>query len=466
MPPIIATAVFLTCILGLFWLDRDPQAKTSKALWIPVIWLLLAGSRNVSEWMDLSPLTDSPDRYLEGNPLDRIVQSGLLVLAAIVLARRGRTKSILLANVPILLYFGYCGVSLLWSDYPDLSFKRWVKALGDVIMVLVVLTDLNPFAALRRLVTRIGFFLVPISILFIRYYPDFGRAYSRWEGTMFYTGVTTNKNTLGMVCLVVGLGSLWRFTQILRSPKSKAKKGPLIAHGILLAMVMWLLHMANSATSLSCFVLAGGLIVATSFRVVRTRPAVVHLLVASVLLISFSALFLDIGSGMLAGIGRNSTLTGRTTLWAEILRHTVSPLFGAGYETFWVGPRMETIWAITGQHPNEAHDGYLEVYMNLGWIGVSLLAVLMVTGYRNIIRDFRRHPEEASLRLAFFVAAAAYNFTEAAFKMMHPRWIFLLLSIVFVPRFGKRGKLAAGGDGHAAGAGWHSANEPKLVEVG
>ena len=35
----------------MFLLNRDRKAKTSIALWIPVMWLLIAGSRAVSQWM-------------------------------------------------------------------------------------------------------------------------------------------------------------------------------------------------------------------------------------------------------------------------------------------------------------------------------------------------------------------------------------------------------------------------------
>src|SRR5882762_6466502 len=141
MTPLIASVVFGLGILGLFVLDRNREARTSKALWIAVVWLLIAGSRNVSEWVQYGPTVDSGDRYVEGNPLDRNVLTGLLVLGAIVLVgRRRKTAALLRANVPILLYFTYCGLSAFWSDYPDVSFKRWIKALGDIVVVLVVLT--------------------------------------------------------------------------------------------------------------------------------------------------------------------------------------------------------------------------------------------------------------------------------------------------------------------------------------
>ena len=49
-----------------------------------------------------------------------------------VLVRRSRRAStLLLANLPILIYFLYCFISVVWSYHPDVAFKRWIKALGD-----------------------------------------------------------------------------------------------------------------------------------------------------------------------------------------------------------------------------------------------------------------------------------------------------------------------------------------------
>jgi hypothetical protein len=100
---------------------------------------------------------------LDGSPLDAAV-FGLLSAAAVgVLIRRGeRSRTLLAANWPILIYFFYCLISVAWSYHPDVSFKRWIKGIGDVAMVLVVVTDGQPVAAFRRLISRIGFLLFPV----------------------------------------------------------------------------------------------------------------------------------------------------------------------------------------------------------------------------------------------------------------------------------------------------------------
>jgi O-antigen ligase len=439
MPPKIATLLFVIGIIGLFRLNRDREAQTSKALWVPVIWMSIACSRAISQWLSAFGFAegtsiDSPDQYLEGSPLDRNVYIGLLLIGLIVLLKRGRRVGpILRANAPILLFLFYCAVSFVWSDFPDVTFKRWIKALGDVVMVMIVLTDPQPISAIKRLLARAGFVMVPLSVLFIKYYPDLGRFFNSFSWTINYTGVTTFKNLLGMICLVLGIGAVWCLLQGLRQRNGERPTGPLIAQAVLLLMMLWLFWMAGSMTSLACFLMATGLIAATNLSFVRRKPWVVHVLVAAIITVSFSALFLNAGGDLLQTVGRDPTLTGRTEIWSLVLGMTRNPMVGTGFESFWLGERLEKIWSVYWWHPNEAHNGYLELYLNLGWIGVTLFAIVLITGYRNVIRAFRRDPDLGSLGVAYFVVAVAYNFTESATKAFNPVWITFLMSIVALP---------------------------------
>jgi len=56
-----------------------------------------------------------------------------------------------------------------------------------------------------------------------------------------------------------------------------------------------------------------------------------------------------------------------------------------------------------------------------------------VTGYRNVVREFRRDPGVGRFRLAFFVVGVVYSFTEAGFRMLLPIWITFLLTTLAVP---------------------------------
>lgn len=423
----IAAVVFALAIAGLFWLDRDPKSRTSKALWIPVLWLLIVGSRNISAWLGATPTIVAPNAYLDGSPLDRFVFTILLVSGLMVLISRGKkVRVLLLKNGPIVLFFAYCALSILWSDFPGVAFKRWNKGVGDLVMVLIVLTDSDPIAATKRFLARTGFLLLPISVLFIKYYPELGRGYNAFTWTRFFVGVTESKNSLGMICMLSGLGATWRLLREFHGEGGTRRTGPLVAQCTLLAMALWLMWIANSVTSLSCFLVAGGLMVLTSRPALVRRRAVVHILVAVTLAISFSALFLNSGAGLLEDMGRDATLTGRTEIWSDVLSMNTNPLLGTGFESFWLGPRLEQMWAKWYWHPNEAHNGYIEVYLELGWIGEGLLALLLATGYWRIVGAVCLQQKAAILMLAYFVVAVIYNFTESAIRILHPAWIFLL----------------------------------------
>jgi exopolysaccharide production protein ExoQ len=79
---------------------------------------------------------------------------------------------------------------------------------------------------------------------------------------------------------------------------------------------------------------------------------------------------------------------------------------------------------------NEAHDGYVEVYLELGWVGLVLIGLIFVSGYRHSVMAFRRAPGLGSLMIAYVLAAMVYSVTEAGFRMMHPMWIFFLLAVI------------------------------------
>jgi O-antigen ligase len=430
----IATGIVGCFIALLFWLDRDRETRTSRALWIPVAWLFVCSSRTFAQWLGIYPLTETSEGLVAGSPVDAATYFAMLVADVVILAgRRERVAMFLRANGPLLFFLLYCGLSILWSDYPFVALKRWVKAVGDVMMILIVLTDGEPMVALKRLFARAGFVLVPVSILLIRYYPTLGRAYSDWTGAAYNMGVATGKNGLGYVCLIFGLASVWRLSEALRGEEETHKTGSLIANGLLLLVALWLFQMAQSATSFFCFLMGSVLIVVASHRAIIRERVIVHTLVAVMLFVIVYGLFLNPGAGLAEMAGRDSTLTGRTTLWNQVLQLTVDPLFGAGYESFWLGDRLEHMWSINWEHPNQAHNGYLEIFLDLGWTGVVLMGFLMIWGYRNVARALRWGLESAKLRVAFFVVAASYNLTEHAFRELHPVWIAFLFAIIAVP---------------------------------
>jgi exopolysaccharide production protein ExoQ len=436
MSPLISALIYALAILALFKLDAEPKSRTSSALWLSVAWLLINGSRPLSAWFNPPSLILSAQNLEEGNPVDRNVYLVILVAAVIVLVGRRKTVvKILHANSAIPLFLFYCAASIVWSDYPFVSFKRWIKLVGDLAMVLIVLTDPDRSSAIKRVLTRVAFVLVPVSVLLIKYYPQLAIYYDPWSGRRMVSGVAVDKNMLGMTCLVFGLGVFCQVFSLFLDKKTPARTRRLIAQGTILAMVFWLFHQADSMTSFSCFIMGSIVIAVTSMVRMARKPAIVHLLVAALVGASFSVLFLHVDTGALETMGRNPTLTGRTEIWAGLLHFAGNPLIGTGFDSFWLGKRLQRIWASGGQllGINESHNGYLETYLNLGWIGVTLLAIFIVAGYRDIVLSLRRDSDSARIRLAFFVVAVVYNYTEAAFRTTCSIWFVFLLATTAVP---------------------------------
>ncbi len=454
MNPHIALLLFAVGIAGLFFLDHDKTARPSKAVWLPAIWLAINGSRSVSTWLGVGVARMAPGQLPPENLLDQAVAATLMILGAVVVySRRKEAGAVLRASWPIVLYFSFALFSLCWSDFPAWGLKRWVRALGDVIMVLVVATDARPAAALRRLFSRVGFVLLPASMLLIKYYPDLGRGFDSWgrSNEIVNVGVTTNKNSLGVLAYVLTLGALWQVLELLRDKNQPNRRRRLLAHGALLAFGLSALQAAHSATSEASFVLGAALMLALAMRFFRGRPAAVHALALAILLCGGAAVLLGGEAAAARALGRKPDLTGRTEIWKILIPMCPNPIGGAGFETFWLGSRAGSAARAVGglDAINESHNGYIEVYLNLGLIGVSLFALILVQGYGRAVRAFRRDPALGALLVAYVATAATYNVAEAGSRMLNPAWFFLLLAIAAAGRVapGEEGRSAQGEDG-------------------
>jgi len=437
MPPQIATVLFAFGIAGLFWLDRDDSVRTSKALWIPIIWVSIAGSRSPFSWFGMGVAADIPGQLPQSSLPDQLLAGSLMLLGLVVLIRRPKeVTSLLQATWPITLYFSFCLISLVWSDFPLWGLKRWVRALGDLITVLIVFTDPQPIAAFKRLISRVGFVLLPASVLLIRYYPGLGSGWDPWGVAQQLFGVTTNKNVLGNLAYLIGLGALWRVLSLVRDKEGPNRGRRLLAQCTLLAFGIYLLRMADCATATACFILGVGLMLAISRQFFRQQPAAVHALVLTLALVGGVGYLFGAKAAITEALGRKPDLTGRTEIWRIVIPMAPSPVGGAGFETFWVGPRVAQAYSqIGGLDPtNEAHNGYIEVYLNLGLLGLGFIALLLGQGYLKTVSAFSRDPALGGLLVAYFVTEVTYNFTEAGFRMLHLEWFFLLLSIMAASR--------------------------------
>ena len=434
MPPQIALILCIVFILYLFKMDSKRKSHVSRALWIPTVWMMIIGSRLISQWLNLGAVLSAQETYMDGNPVDRTVFSVLIAIGLFTLSKREIYWSqVLKSNAWFFLLFLYFGISILWSDFPSVIFRKWIKAIGYPIMVLVVLTDPDPVEAVRKLFKRCAYVLIPLSILFIKFYPCIGRSYQPWSGEVSYSGVTLNKNLLGVSCLVYGTFFLWNLITMWRNKDISVDRKEVFINILFLSMISWLLIEANSATSFMALIIASCILIGLAILKENVKYIRVYIFSVVSIFVIFQLSF-DIVPILISTLGRDITLTGRVDLWKDLTDMVINPLIGTGFESFWLGDRLTRIWANYWWRPNQAHNGYLEIYLNLGLIGLSLLIGVIVSAYRKISKKLRFDSDSERLQLAFLAIVLIYNVTEATFKGIGLLWFTFILNAMDVPR--------------------------------
>jgi len=356
--------------------------------------------------------------------------STLIIIGIFVLVERKiKLKNIILNNQFMAIFFLYCFLSIIWSDLPFIAIKRYIKVLGHPIMALIILSDPSPDKALRVVMKRCAYFLIPFSVLFIKYYPEYGRGFDPWTGEGGNNGIMHNKNELGYVCMLFGIFFIWDLLTGIPPLNSTDKRNEFLIKTIFLCMILWLLHMANSSTSLVTFLIGSTTVGLLGFRIVSKRYFTTYFLSAIVIIVVLESIF-DLYKNILDLLGEDSTLTDRTKVWADSLALVSNPLIGEGFESFWLGERLEVLWRKWWWRPNQAHNGYIETYLNLGFIGIFLLLGVIISTYRKICKNLLTDFDFARLQLAYLFAILFYNYAEATFKGVHLVWtIFHIIAI-------------------------------------
>jgi exopolysaccharide production protein ExoQ len=436
-----SSIAFYLCVLFVFWLlhkERRLWQRTSAAVWLPLIWLLILGSRPVSTWRGGGAAFLTTEEYLDGSPLDRVVFFGLIIAGLVVLARRqANWQEIIAKNRWLFALFFLLGVSAIWSDYPFVSFKRWIKDFGNVIMALVLLSEADPVAAVKSVFLRTAYVLIPFSLVFCRYFADIGRSYNRWTGEVSYCGVTTNKNELGMTLAVCAIILIQRLQEVFRRkrPGDRAGRDSPVGPVLIGLMGGWLLHMAHSSTCLASVLMATAILVGSRIPAFRKRLKMIWVYAFTLMLTMFilQSVF-NVESLFVTALGRDLTFTGRTDIWQMVLSEKINPLLGVGFYTFWLGPRADRLAEKFWFHPNEAHNGYLETYLNNGILGLILLVGLLITAGRRLKDDAVRGGDFGVIRLSIFIITLFYNMTESVFDRLSPIWFAFLVAVIEYPR--------------------------------
>ena len=431
MNPTLALAIWLILLLALFGFDPAKRTGTSAVLWVPVIWLSLLGSRSLTMWLGLSYEGTATQALEEGNPLDRTVYS-LLTLAAIAIlvSRSFQWGKFVAQNSALALFLVFALLSVAWSDFPLPTFKKWFRDLGVYMAVLGVLSDLRPLEAVRTVLRRVCYLLIPLSVVLIKYYPYLGKYYSPWGGQE-YTGVATSKNMLGALCLVSGIFFFWDTIVRWHQRRDKRVKRVILVNIAFIGMTLWLLNLSQSNTSTICLAIGCLMIAAVHSKVGKRLPGLIKALApGSFLLYLVLTLGFGMGAQLSQAVGRSANMSDRTHIWQVLLSVPINPVLGTGYQSFWLGWRLPWVWArMSGDDIMEAHNGYLQIYLDLGLIGLLLLCAFLIATYRKICKRLKPLTPLGSLGLGLWTLLLFYNVTEASFEVDLLFVAFLLAAI-------------------------------------
>jgi len=439
MPPFLALIIWFVCLVLLFRFDPAKEPKTSIALWIPTLALSFIGSRNPTQWF-VGQISISAQSFEEGSPVDRLISLALILIAVVILTRRSfKWGEFFGRNIALSVMIGFGLLSVVWSDFAFVAFKRWFRDVGTLLFILVVLSDPHPIGAVRTVLRRICYLLVPLSILLNKYFPDYSRSYSGWTGAVSLQGATTSKNMLGVLCLVSALFFLWDSAGRWSKRKDRRTKRILLVNAAFLLMSLSLLADAHSTTSTVCLVLGASVIALGNSKTWQRHPGALKILLPATFLIYLVMSFgFDMSGSLAQSVGKDPTLTDRTKIWSFVLGMHTNPIIGCGYQSFWLGPRLDFFWNNAGLgHLNEAHNGYLGLYLDEGFIGVGLLLVFLISSYRLIYGRFKQKADIGVLGLATWICIVFYNMSEQSFEGGLFYLVFLMLGIS-VPIFARK----------------------------
>jgi len=141
---------------------------------------------------------------------------------------------------------------------------------------------------------------------------------------------------------------------------------------------------------------------------------------------------------VVGALGRNLTVSGRTQLWRLVMSAVAQrPWLGYGYSGFWLGWAGPSagIWAQTGWMPPDAHNGWLDVLLALGAVGLGLFTVVLVLGFVRSVRYLRTHSTSiGQWPLMFFAFLVLTNLTESSFLVRND--IFWVVQVALTVRLG------------------------------
>ncbi|MGH7498271.1 MAG: O-antigen ligase family protein [Gemmatimonadales bacterium] len=342
------------------------------------------------------------------------------ILGLLVLLRFRTTLRAALAHKLTLLLIMLVVLSTLWSQASDVTWRRSIAIVATSAFGWYLVGRYSGRDILKLLAIAIGF-----GGLLSLYYGITDPATASMTGSNEWKGVFDNKNALARIAVLGFLLCLLLRIDRVRPP------WPLWGA---MGLFAGLLLMSQSKTGLLVLVM---LVLLTHFsNTLRLRLTIlIPLIIAAVTLIVGGAMWLHSHAATVATqVGRDVTMTGRTDLWAEALimiqRH---PLVGYGYGGFWrgwIGDSGE-FWSAVQWQPPHAHNGFIDLTLDLGILGLALFFAGLVTAVTAAVaraRWLRSASSTAPLVILSFVIL--YNITESSILRQNTvLWLVYVIAV-------------------------------------
>jgi len=433
---VVGAAVLI--VMGFVLEARARDKDVSSAAWLPLFWIVICASRSVSQWLSILGIgyfnaVDYGHADANGSSIDKIVLTIAIVLGLFIICRRrGALRRLVNGNKPLFVFVAFLGMTVLWSDIPEASFRRWIRLMGSLVIAGVLIVEPDPITSLRVVLRRFAYFAIPLSVLFVKYLPNLGTLYTAL-GERMWVGIALMKNGLGHLCLVTSFVLIWEVIIGSRLGKSGMTRPRVFFDLMILAMSLWLLKGpggSNSSAALGCLILGTLMLACSRLPVVKTNFRRIGLFagIAATYFWLAQSTF-GVVEGIVTSLGRNMTFTDRTPLWSTLVDLGSTNLLGGfGYGGFWTDERAAYVATKAGTF-RQAHNGYLEIFIEGGVVAIVLLCVALVSVFRSIQRS--SDYESGVFRLCLFTIVLLANVTESSFARERDllTFVFFLIAL-------------------------------------
>lgn len=277
-------------------------------------------------------------------------------------------------HLPLFIFLALVVMSAAWSDSPGVSLRRSISLVGTTLVAAYIALAFPPRTALRLMVVSLAVFCV-VSLALAVGVPSIGR-HTAPPHAGLWTGMQLHKNELGRSVVIASVVFLLYFW----GPRFDPRRLPILTASLALCVVL----LAGAWSGTAIVVFCGLMFCFVLLRhIAGTNKLHFNLFLVGII---FATLMYSVAmyffEDILTLLGKEPTLSGRTGIWqAAFGLGLEQPLFGYGYRTFWVGASAEEVYHRLGfglQHVGGAHNGYLDLWLEMGLVGFLLVLWMFV----------------------------------------------------------------------------------------